>query len=263
MKKLLYTLFAFAIIVACEKDMDDNYGSSSISPIETEVSNLDFNSDIIINSVLERWGVNGITSAPSSKGASTAKTNNPSAACATDDRVAPDASTDYISYEILSDSDGHFGLIRSEERSNAAAFDAGQLIVTLYFTRQANDVTHIYVGANKVAEFTSNGFDGLYDIANALAVESLTSGFIYTGDTTTTAAGLDCTAVSAPNWVPGANGLFSLAGVGSYQVTDAPFPLTGKLATVMSKDDSANVVANYAGTDEAAVNTAIRADFVD
>ena len=37
MKKLLYTLFAFAIIVACEKDMDENYDASSINPIEAEV----------------------------------------------------------------------------------------------------------------------------------------------------------------------------------------------------------------------------------
>ena len=37
MKKLFYLLFAFAIIVACEKDMDDNYDSSSINPIEATV----------------------------------------------------------------------------------------------------------------------------------------------------------------------------------------------------------------------------------
>ena len=36
MKKLFYLLFAFAIIVACEKDMDD-YDTTSINPIEAEI----------------------------------------------------------------------------------------------------------------------------------------------------------------------------------------------------------------------------------
>ena len=242
MKKLIFSLFAIAtIFVACDKD------SVEIAPV-VEVEEMSVDTDALIDGILSRWGVNSISSKNS---ASSSKTNNPSASCADDTRVAPDASTDYISYEILSDSDGSFGLIRSEERSNVAAFDNGQLIVTLYFTRQANNVTHIYVGSNKVAEFTSTGFDGLYDIANALAVESLTSGFIYTGDTNLAAAGLECTQASGLN------------PIDFYTVTDAPFPLTGKLATINSGADFPGSSANYAGTTEASVRAAIEADILD
>ena len=73
----------------------------------------------------------------------------------------------------------------------------------------------------------------------------------------------ECTTQAPSIWEEDSatRGLFVHADLGSYRITDAPFPLRGKLATVMSKTNQSSVVLNYAGSEEGPVRTAIEADF--
>ena len=254
MKKLLYTLFALAIIVACDKDMDDNYGSSSINPIEAEVE-IDDNTKSIVDALISRLE-NGLPSDKGVKGTSglTARSGDD---CAADTRSLS-GYTNYLSYEIFIDGGNNYGLIRSEEANPVSDQISPILTIWLAQDGSGNDFD-VIVNGNVVSSGNSAGLIGLFGVPNLKAMENLNATFVYTGVGDVTIA--DCTEATG-SWTE-SDGLFSLAGVGSYRLTPAPFPLTGMLATVVSKDDSANVVANYAGTTADAVNTAIRADFVD
>ena len=253
-------LFAFAIIVACDKDTDDNYDSSSINPIEAQVEVSD-DTMSIVNALVSRLE-NGLPSDKGVRGTSglTARSGDN---CGVDDRSLS-GYTNYISYEIFTDAttSNNFGLIRSEENIPVSDQISPFLTVWLAQDGSGNDFDVIVNGA-VVSSGNSAGLIGLMAVPNLRSMEALNAAFIFTGVGDVTIA--DCTAAAAASWTenPSDAGLFELAGIGSYRLTPAPFPLTGMLATVVSKDDSANVVANYAGTTADAVNTAIRADFVD
>ena len=251
-------LFAFAIIVACEKDTDDNYDSSSINPIEAEVSNLDI--DTIVGDLVSRWTANGI-SVPSSKGSvSTARSTGTACVEDTRDGLTIDGETDYISYEIAIINGRNFGIARSDADSPLAAFTP---LVTVYFVNKGSNNVNIVVNGSVVNSFNNAQFIPLFANGaplNGGYVENLNAAFIYLTPGTLADAGIACTAAAPATWVPGDNGLFSLTGVGSYRLSPAPFPLTGFLAT-METNDTSNTVRNYAGTTSSSVHDAIRGDY--
>ena len=266
MKKLLYTLFAFAIIVACEKDMDDN-ASYSINPIEAEVSNIDMDTNLLIDSIIDRLSTNGI-SVPSTKGsASTARTTLPACAEDTRDGLTIGGSSDYISYEFAVINGSNYGILRSEAETPLAAFTP---VVSISFVNLGSGNVGIYVGADQVVVLNIPAFGPLFDnsLLGTAFVENLDAAFIYTSDSSTTAAGLACMDVADPTWGESAPGsglwqLFAADGttlMGSYQISDAPFPLTGKLATRMTNATS-HTVNHYAGSEESDVRDAIEDDF--
>ena len=258
MKKLLYTLFAFAIIVACDKDMDDNYDSSSISPIEAQVEVSDETMSII-DGLISRLE-NGLPSDKGIKGTSRI-TSRSGDSCAIDARSLT-GYTNYISYEIFTDAttSSNFGLIRSEE--NIPVSDAITPIITVWLAQDGsgNDFDVLVNGA-VVSSGNSAGLIGLMAVPNLRSMEALNAAFIFTGVGDVTIA--DCTAAATGSWTenPTDAGLFELAGMGSYRLTPAPFPLTGMLATVVTDDTTSDDTNNYAGTDANAVHTAIRANF--
>ena len=59
MKKFLFTIFAFAIIVACEKDAYENNDVSNINPIEAEVEVSDLDIDGLVDRLISSTQKNG------------------------------------------------------------------------------------------------------------------------------------------------------------------------------------------------------------
>ena len=249
MKKLLYTLFAFAIvIVACEKDMDDNYDASSISPIEAEV----VTPDLDIDALVARLSSFDVKSMPKSNGPSTARSTSP---CVADTRVAPTGATNYISYEVFLNGTNLHAVLRSEDSPAVAALTP---LVTVYLVQDGTGSDFdVIVNGSTISSGTSAGLIGLMALPTFIAVEDLDGNGLYTGRGTTAAAGLDCVA-STPvtqSWVEDPAGTWTHPVHGQYVITNAPFPLTGFLATTSETDS-----ANYAGTTEQAVRDAIEAD---
>ena len=258
MKKLLYTLFAFALIVACEKDMDDNYDSSSINPIEAQVEVSD-DTMSIVNALVSRLE-NGLPSSKGVKGTSgfTARTGD---ACATDDRSLA-GYTNYLSYELFTDSGSNYGLIRSEE--NLPISDQISPFLTIWLAQDGTTGNNfdVLVNGAVVSSGTSAGLIGLFAAPNLVAMENLNATFVYTGPGDATIASCTAATTTAPSWEESSvtPGLFELAGIGSYTIAPAPFPLTGFLAT-MSTNDTSHTVSNYAGTTSSSVHDEIRGDY--
>ena len=249
MKKLFLTLFAVAAIVACQKEAVESQEPLAIEIEEVNV-NMDIDTDLIIESITARFGAEGFeaTKAPSSS-----RTTGPAVSCAEDvrDGLTIGGFTDYISYEITTVAAGNFGVVRNEEESLSSAFTP---IVTLYFVNEGSNVSGIYVlqsdgSIDRVGEFTSVGFNGLYSNTagiNGLYIENLNARFGYTSVGNAASAGLECVNTRA-----------------HYDVTPAPFPLNGFLATISSSASFTGSSLNFAGTDEAAVRRAIEADILD
>ena len=259
MKKLLYTLFAFALIVACDKDMDDNYDSSSINPIEAEVE-ISAETLSIVDALVSRLE-NGLPSDKGVKGTSgfTARTGD---ACADDTRSLT-GYTNYLSYEIFIDGGNNYGLIRSEE--NLPISDQISPFLTIWLAQDGTGNNFdVVVNGAVVSSGTSAGLIGLFAAPELVAMENLNAAFVYTGVGDVTIA--SCTAATGGStevWAPSADGLtWTHPTHGSYTLSAAPFPLTGILATTSESHS-----ANYAGTGDisdqstwTAVNTAIRGD---
>ena len=253
MKKLLYTLFAFAVVVACEKDMDESYNVDSISPIEASVEEID------IESRFEAFNdlISGIDIPKTTNSAST--------------RRGGDNGTNWIEVTWFTHTDGgRYVYLRPEDLGNGCYPEAAdEETYTLLPGNRLNIQVETATGTS------SNTFDlpaslisrynGAFGGATASVFNAQASANrVVFGAIPSITVAFECSGgESAWEEDSTTGGLFTLSGVGSYQLSPAPFPLTGMLATVVSKDDSANVVANYAGTSEEAVNTAIRADFVD
>ena len=256
MKKFLFTIFAFALIVACEKDAfeQDTY---DINPIEAaEEINASLDIDFDYDALVARLTGKDLSvdNTKGSKGsASTARNTGTNVACGDDERdgLTIDGETDYITYELATINGNNYGVIRSEELTRTAAFNP---VATITFVNKGSGLTKIFVDGNYVNEFTSVPFGDLYaDSALRTSagvpfayIENLNSNFIYIGDGTAASAGLSC--IYAGQY---------------YEVTPAPFPLNGFLATLRGALPSGMDSANYAGTTEEAVRAAIEADIIN
>ena len=279
MKKILYTLFAFAIIVACEKDMDENYDASSINPIEASVEEVN-SSDLnpkhqaafdFINNLNNSINSGEIEVSPKiSKGnSSTAKAGDfgdnwiqimffdYTIAPALGERdyayvrsdnyaiMCPDVDEDASSTwsdVMISPSEISYSL---RPHSNQFLLDRGfsELVIE---TIDASGTTSSTTNVNTVgwnATFNAD-FDRVFA---ALADRSGIAGGI-----APQASRFDTTCNSAIDYST------------YYTVTSAPFPLTGFLATLNSNAPAfTGSAANYAGTTRESVETAIENDIRD
>ena len=273
MKKLLYTLFAFAIIVACEKDMDENYDSSSINPIEAEVQSGISKEEAVdlLNSLLGEISTvseeNLFYVAPKApKGsASTARTSDGSCG---DDRPT---TGNFITLTYFNNANDRGVLVRSEERGN----------VTIPDSQVSLELTYILTGTTYSIRNEGTGFNIATNLAASSALQSSFGAplnLVYrvnasnapvallTG-TLRANVGIDCTpspSTGSFDWqlISGSTDMYENtdpAITATYRLSPAPFPLTGMLATIVTAD-SDNASANYAGTSSSTVRGAIEDD---
>ena len=248
MKKLLLTIFAIAAIVACDKDAYDNDDVANINVLEqAEEINASLDLDVDYDAIITRLTGKDFSSISDKGSVSTRRSTTTPVACADDarDGLTIGGSTDYISYEFTTIGGVNYGVIRSEAETFTAPFNR---VVNLVFVNLGSNNVGVYVNGSSVATLNIPAFTPLFDntILTSAFVEVLDSNFVYTGDSNVADAGLSC--IYAGQY---------------YEVTPAPFPLNGFLATL-------NVVAlpagmssaNYAGTTEEAVRTAIENDIV-
>ena len=272
MKKILLTLFAVAaVVIACDKDaLDQDVNNINVLEQAEEINaSVDLDTDAIIGSIIERWTGDGLSVPSSKKGtASTARTTT-TIDCVEDTRdgLTIDGETDYISYEIAVINGRNFGIARSDADSPLGAFTP---LVTVYFVNKGSNNVNIVVNGAVVNSFNNAGFIPLFANGaplNGGYVENLNAAFIYLTPGTLADAGVACTAAVEADWSesPSTPGLWEHATYGSYQLSNAPFPLSGVLARVMSEGTDVSGTLNYAAsgsmTDNAAVREAIENDF--
>ena len=272
MKKLLYTLFAFAIIVACEKDMMDN-DASSIMPIEASVDKVDTS---IIFDILN--GIDGLSDSLSAesnfKGNSNLTARTSSAADCHDNRPAATSGNSRLDVQFLPDASGNLGY--SVIRGNSDI----PLLLNRNFVRFS-----IPASGDISLELFVQGADGNFGAAiplgdigpepglaiiaglpDFLDIDRVNTFFASQTPSVTedaAAAGIACVIAPTVSWeasAPDADGVitYTHATHGTYTVQAAPFPLSGFLATT-----SISGSANYAGTTAASVRTAIEGDIED
>ena len=263
MKKLLYTLFAFAIIVACEKDMDDNYDSSSINPIEASVESIDVDAASFLNSLAESVTKQEIADYEANK--TTARTG------------ASGTQWMHIVFFTFGANNIPLVYLRSDDTPEICA-EAGQISV-LYTLEVASSgasrikiertngdgtvvpVSYSRIGASLRANYntlfgqtidrlsrSNTTFDG-FELGRVPSVATLAS------------RGIDfsCSSGVADEWTADANGLYTNPTYpgNSYTLAEAPFPLTGWLATMVDNTSDVTPI-NYAGTSTSTVNSAIQ-----
>ena len=273
MKKLLYTLFAFAIIVACEKDMDD-YNTTSINPIDAQVGISEKEAIDLLNSLLGE-----ISTVPSEdlfyvapqriKGqANTARTSDGSCG---DDR----GTGNFITLTYFQNASERGVLIRSDESIPVAISDA-QTYLELTYTLASdntygirNEGTGFNLSTGQTPSASLLGAFGvnlnlLYRVNSANAPLAILTGGLRAS------AGIDCTVVTPPSadaWRVGEEllGIITVTHptLGTYTLEEAPFPLTGWLATEGTPAGAAvgRSISNYAGTTSSSVMMEIQGDY--
>ena len=104
------------------------------------------------------------------------------------------------------------------------------------------------VGNNAAGSFATNsGMDYLFGLDNLLDISRVDQElFVLQASITAASIGLDCSPIQ-----------------GLYEITPAPFPLNGFLATILANASFDGSSLNYAGTDRQAVIDAIEADILD
>ena len=247
MKKLILSLFAIAtVFVACNKESID-----SADPIAAEIEDVQVGvTDVDIDALIERLS-SFDTSSLSSKGfASSARSTAP---CVADARVAPTGASNYISYEVFLNGSDLRAVLRSEDSPALASFRA---LATVFLVHTTGNDFNVVLNGNVVSSGSSVGLIGLMRAPEFIAVENLNANGLYTGRGTTAASGLDCTAAPAASWTSDAAGLvWTHPTHGSYTLSEAPFPLSGWLATTSEVGH-----LNYAGTASNTVRIAIEAN---
>ena len=251
MKKLLYTLFAFAlVIVACEKDMDESYNVDSISPIEASVEEID------IESRFEAF--NDLIS-----GIEIPKTTTPST------RRGGDNGTNWIEVTWFTHTDGgRYVYLRPEDLGNGCYPDAADeetytLLPGNRLNIQVETATGTASNTFGLPASLVSRYNGAFGGATASVFNAQASANrVVFGAIPSITVAFECTTTAPSVWEEDSatRGLFSLEGVGSYQLDPAPFPLTGFLAT-MRTNTSGHTVRNYAGTTSSSVHDEIRGDF--
>ena len=258
MKKILYTLFAFAIIVACEKDMDDNYNVDSISPIEELNATVEISHDdafAFLNSIVE----SGDFDTPAKGSVSTEKAGDfgdnwiqvmyfdytflqalgqrPYALVVSDDNSVACPATQMLNVQEVSYS------LRPRVIGGTPSPVLSDLIIETISATGTVSSSRAVSSAGWANAFASN-FDRVYP-AN-------TGRTSIAGGPAPTRATFDTTCNSAIDYST------------YYTVTPAPFPLTGFLATLNSNAPAfTGSAANYAGTTRESVETAIENDIRD
>ena len=268
MKKLLYTLFAFAIIIACEKDMDDNYDVSNLNPIEAEVEgSFDFDA--------AKAQLEGLMSIASKNGTPRSLTAR-----------GGDNGDNWIELTAFNgtgaESNAIFAHVFTEGNPilfyDGFTYNSNPVTTTTYsfdptgvsatvglLTIEVNGITqqaNIRGGLRTtyIASFGSV-FDGVYRVTT-----TSNGGFAVSGSQPNRAdftfpacagSGSGTITWTAPSAANGIGTYTSSTGL-TYVISAAPFPLTGFLATTSESGS-----ANYAGTTIQAVRDAIELDLTD
>ena len=240
MKKLLLTLFAVAAIVACQKDdsvIEPTGAMLEIGDVQIVENNYDTSEIFDLLRDADIAAEDG-----SSKDASSARTTL-SNECV-DGRESRDG--DRLDVSLVQHVSGLHAVIRSENEipltgGAAAAFS---------LIKNGNTI-NILVGTTASGSFpTNSGMDFLFGIDSLLDISRVDQElFVLQANVAASDLGLDCSPIQ-----------------GLYDVTPAPFPLNGWLATIKANVGTASFTGtslNYAGTDEAAVRAAIEADIMN
>ena len=276
MKKILLTLFAVAaVFVACDKDglyqeisninvleqADEINASVEISEKEA----IDLLSSLIGNISDLPEGDLFYNAPKKAKGsASTARTSDGSCG---DERGAGD----FITLTYFQNANELAVLVRSEDNIPVTIPDSEvSLELTYILSGSTYTIRNEGTGFNVASGLTpsagllaafGNPLNLLYRVNSANAPQAVLTGALRV------AAGIDCVGQSI-GWTEDGSviGLFTHPTYGSYQLSDAPFPLSGVLARVMSDDaPTGGATLNYAAagsmTDNAAVRAAIEGDF--
>ena len=244
MKKLLYTLFAFAIIVACEKDMDDNYNVNSISPIEVTVDSSD-----AIDAAFEFIGS---VEAPKESSSVTSKVGA--------------TGTQWIHVIFFAHGGQNLALLRGSTATESCWDNLPGFVRSALYTwnTTTNELTvTVETAAGELpatprpqSDASAARYDRLFrgTALDRIRVTNDRYTRSITGTPPTDVIDFSCS-----------TGTTDVSG--AYGVTRAPFPLTGYLATI---DDTFTFIsgldanaANYAGSDERAVRNAIEGDILN
>ena len=243
MKKLLYTLFAFAIIVACEKDMDDNYNVDSISPIEAQVSLSDSEILGIVNSILDLGPIKGSTRGDAdltSKGA------------------------DRISMHIFLDNGQFYSTYVSEDNDDLCGPSTATALASVHLNRdETNNDIYVTLGeATNRLNTVPGDFSVLFSLPlNILLKLDSTNNYAVSGQGIFNADNVATFADATTYAMTCSSGPVDVSTF--YNVTPAPFPLTGFLATIIDQGLFTGTSANYAGTTSSSVIEAIERDIRD
>ena len=248
MKKILFTIFVFAAIVACEKDAYDNDDVSNINVLEqAEEIGASISFDDVIDSSFEFIGS---VETPKSSSNETSKVGA--------------SGTRWLHIIFFDHGGQNLALLRGEGAEESCWGNLpGFAHSTLYtWDSSSNTLTVVVEDASGESAPTprvqsaanATRFDRLF------SVDSTTDRIRVTNTRRSRAITGTPPAASALDFgcIPTLNG-------NAYDITPAPFPLEGFLATINSSFDfltyglDANAL-NYAGTSEAAVIEAIEND---
>ena len=260
MKKLLYTLFAFAIIVACEKDMDDNYSVDSVSPIEASIEDTDISFlEVLANLPVEDrdyQAPKGIKGSPS-----TARSTD--GTCGDDRDLTQNIVTITYFYTGADRATGSHYVFARDERSSPVVIDPAKVTSELIYVKTSattinvvnplrnNRTNALPTPPQALLDVFEDDYNVLYSTSATRVLGRLNRGARRAG------LNIDCT-VTVPT--TDITDFFTLSA--------APFPLTGVLATMNSGYETmtgwpGGTSANYAGTTTATVMTAISDDIND
>ena len=250
MKKILLTLFAVAaVFVACDKDGLDQ----EITNINVVEQAEEINASVEIDESIMQ-GLLSLDFSSNKGSVNTGRTTRPAAA----------------------DVNGLYLNFYTEGGNNYVSFtsdDVGQVCHTgttqqRLYSLEGNDLK-VYVGdgTTAVVTLTDITFAFLFAIDNFRVVYQIDSEFlIQSSPAYGTFTFSDC-AGGTVEWTQSSTtaGLWEHPTYGSYQLSNAPFPLSGVLARVMSEGTDVSGTLNYAAsgsmTDNAAVREAIENDF--
>ena len=244
MKKLLLTIFAIAAIVACEKDAYDNDDVTNINVLEqaeeigasVEGSLSISTVDLILDYLVEN--TNNLET--SKKG----------------DNVSTRKGDDYINVVLFSE--GGFTYIGLFDNSNDDVCFNGKTISQYFWDNSAGDgsVLSIEDTSGNVLRTINGDFATLFsDGLNSITQISLTpTSLTINGSENLTAINTATTVGVEHNFV---------CAEGKYRITDAPFPLNGKLGTIINQTMFKGTARNFAGTLEADVIREIEAEIVN
>ena len=239
-------LFAFAIIVACEKDaFDMDAGVSNITPIE---ANIESNESVDIDAIKETLD----------RIMSNAKNYEKK------DRSTNRTATPGGSLRILNGTEGstYFEFLFSDDITVCNEANYSFLTDNIYLTLRSDngiDVRLNTVDATPLVSIAGDFstvfgltiYEGIsFDfVSNALGFPAIDGSVITINSV---AYDFGCTTTTPPpGWemtTPNGVMTFTNSAMGSYRLEAAPFPLSGLLATVISEATGVERTKNYAGT---------------
>ena len=267
MKKILLTLFAVAAIVACDKD--DMYNDSSSINVLQEAEEIGASVDLEIDA--ESF-INGLANSVTKE-----EIANYEASKLTKRTGAANTEWLHVVFFTFGSSNTPLAYLRSDDTAEICA-EGGQISVIYTLETAGNGNSRLKIeridgdGTVRPASYSNIGASLRTNYATLFSntidrVYRANPGFsgIVPGTvpslTLLANNGIDFVCGPVDEWINDGTGLWTnpvYPGY-SYRTTTAPFPLSGFLATIVTKP-SGDVSANYAGTGMSDVTGAIETD---